>query len=123
MGQGIPSADELRSVAVYLDEAASNPTVPADAIPTLEIGDAQNFPREAPTARAVGQGIAFTQEMTRQAGARLLELAAIMDAGEEVTPEMLAPLQLYIDAYREEQKGQARGRRRPRPRGSAGKDS
>ena len=102
MGQEIPSADELRSVAVYLDEAASNATLPADAIPTLEIGDAQNFPREAPMARAIGQGTAFMQEETRQAGARLLELAAIMDAGEEVTPVMLAPVQQYIDAYRAE---------------------
>ena len=53
-------------------------------------------------ARAIGQGTAFMQEETRQAGARLLELAAIMDAGEEVTPVMLAPVQQYIDAYRAE---------------------
>jgi hypothetical protein len=103
MGQEMPGADELRSVAVYLDEAASNPSVPAEATPTLTIGDPQNFPREAPTTRAIGQGIAFRQEETRQAGARLLELAAIMDAGGEVTPVMLAALQPYIDAYRAEQ--------------------
>lgn len=102
MGQEMPSADELRSAAVYLDEAASNPMDPTEAAPTLEIGDAQNFPREAPTARAIGQGLAFSQEEARKAGALLLELAAILDAGGEITPVMLAPVQPYIDAYRAE---------------------
>jgi hypothetical protein len=100
MGQEMLSADELRSVALYLDEAASNPMDPTDAAPTLEIGDAQNFPREAPTERAIGQGIAFSQEEARKAGALLLELAAIIDAGGEVTPVMVAQVQPYIDAYR-----------------------
>lgn len=103
MAHEVPSADELRSVAVYLDEVASNPTGPVDATPSLAIGDAQNFPREEPTERAIGQGGAFGQDATRQAGARLLELAAIMDAGGEVTPVMLAPFQAYIEAYRMEQ--------------------
>lgn len=103
MAQNVPTADELRKVAEYLEESAADTAVTPDASPPLAVGDAQNFPREEPNKRAIGQGSVFAQEETRRAGARLLELAAISDAGGEVTPAMVAPLQPYVDAYRTSQ--------------------
>jgi hypothetical protein len=100
MSQEMPSAEELRNVALFLEEMIANPGMTPDTAPPLKIGGLQDFPREDPLERTFGQGIAFDQEDARQAGTRLLEMAATIDAGGEVSPAEIARYQIYIDAYR-----------------------
>lgn len=100
MSHEMPSADELRNVALFLEEMVANPNMAPDTAPTLKIGGLQDFPREDPLERSLGQGIAFSQEEARQAGTRLLEMAATIDAGGEISSAEYAPFQIYIDAYR-----------------------
>jgi hypothetical protein len=93
-----PTADELRSAAVYVEEGIA--AYPVEE-PPLVIGDAQSFPRERPDARPIGQAIAAAQDSAAQASAKLLLLAALTDAGEEVPSPMLSEVRPYLDAYRQ----------------------
>jgi hypothetical protein len=97
-----PTADELREAARHTEKSAAQYAGP-DTQPPLEIGDAQNFPRENPDGRAVRQASVLLHEKAAQASATLLLLAEIMDDGTEVPSPVLAEMRPYVEAYRDEQ--------------------
>jgi hypothetical protein len=92
------TADELRSAAVYVEEGIAAYSVDE---PPLVIGDAQRFPRERPDARPIRQAVAAAQDSAAQASAKLLLLAALTEAEEEVPGPMLSEVRPYLDAYRQ----------------------
>lgn len=105
MPQNAPTADELRSVARYLEETAAEVTfVAEEAPPPREIKGAQFFPRSEPESRGLAQETGVVQEETTRVIATLLEFAAAIDAGADVPPVLLLPVQPYIDAYRAAQR-------------------
>jgi hypothetical protein len=96
MSDATPTADELRKAARRVEESASEYAAAAE--PPLDIGDAQNFPREAPEGRAVRQAGVLLHERAARASATLLLLAELMDQGADVPPPVLAELKPYLDA-------------------------
>lgn len=99
------SAEELRAVAGYL-EGVLGEAVPFRRASPLVVGDAQTYPREAPTDRAAlasagtGSGLGLVHEALDRAIAMLHALADAMDAGVEVSPALLVPVLAYIEAQR-----------------------
>lgn len=102
MAENQPTADELRKIARYVEDAASTAAETAAAEPPpLVIGGAQYFPQPAPEHRVLQRG--SLQDTADEQVETLLTLAATLEAGGEVSPVLLADVQPLIDAYRAEQ--------------------
>lgn len=98
MAENQPTADELRRIARFVEEAASTAAESAAEPPPLAIGGAQYFPQPAPDDRALQRG--SLQDTADENVETLLTLAATMEAGGDVSPVLLADVQPLIDAYR-----------------------
>ena len=94
------SAEELRSVARFVEESLVTLADISDISVPLVSGGLREFPRQAPEGEAVEQGVEVLRENAEEAVASLRALAAARDNGIPVPPALLAPVQWYIEAFR-----------------------
>ncbi len=98
MAQNQPTADELRRVAAFVDEQSATTAETTQAQPVLAIGDLQQFPQPAPEDRDSEPEAAT--DVPDSVVTKLLDLAAILDAGGDVSADDLEEVQEYVERYR-----------------------
>jgi hypothetical protein len=98
MEQGI-SAEELRSVARFVEEGLVALADISDISFPLVSGGLREFPRQTPEGEAFEQGVEALREDAEEAAAALRALAEARDNEIPVHPALLAPVQPYIDAF------------------------
>src|SRR5919112_6566610 len=93
------NADELRSVARFVEEGLVALADISDISFPLVSGGLREFPRQAPEGEAFEQGVEVLREDAGEAAAALRALAEALERGLPVHPALLASVQPYIDAF------------------------
>jgi hypothetical protein len=93
------NAEELRSVARFVEEGLVALADISDISFPLVSGGLREFPRQTPEGEAFEQGVEVLREDAEEAAAALRALAEALERELPVHPALLASVQPYIDAF------------------------